>query len=43
MEGFKNYYRIRMGDYRVGIELENSTTIRIIIVEHRKNIYKVFP
>ncbi|HEY5326903.1 MAG TPA: type II toxin-antitoxin system RelE/ParE family toxin [Mucilaginibacter sp.] len=43
MQGFKTFYRIRIGDYRIGIELENPTTLRFIIVLHRKDIYKKFP
>ena len=41
--GFKNFYRIRLGDYRVGFELINKDTIRLIIVAHRKDIYNKFP
>ena len=39
---YKNYYRIRIGDYRLGIQLKNW----ILIIErflHRKDIYKFFP
>jgi len=43
LTGFANYYRIRIGDYRVGIELNDKTTIRFIIIAHRKDIYKIFP
>ena len=43
MEGFKGFYRIRIGDYRLGFELENARTVRLIIIAHRKDIYKVFP
>ena len=43
MHGFKNFYRIRVGDYRIGIELESSSSLRFIIVLHRKDIYKKFP
>ena len=43
MEGFKNFYRIRVGDYRVGVELEDDSTLRFIIVADRKDIYKKFP
>ena len=43
MQGFKTFYRIRIGDYRIGIELENATTLRFIIVLHRTDIYKKFP
>jgi len=43
MQGFKTFYRIRIGDYRIGIELENPETLRFIIILHRKDIYKKFP
>jgi mRNA interferase RelE/StbE len=43
MQGFKTFYRIRVGDYRVGIELEDSSTVRLIVALHRKDIYKKFP
>lgn len=43
LSGFSNYYRIRIGDYRVGIELINKTKVRFIIIAHRKEIYKIFP
>ncbi len=43
MEGHKKFYRIRIGDYRIGIELEEDTTLRFIIIADRKEIYKKFP
>ena len=43
LSGFKNYFRIRIGDYRLGIEKINDDTIRLIVVAHRKDIYKLFP
>jgi len=43
LTGFKNYYRTRIGDYRLGFELINSTTIRLVIFAHRKDIYRGFP
>ena len=43
LTGFQTYYRIRIGDYRVGIEKINDKTIRLIAVAHRKDIYKIFP
>jgi mRNA interferase RelE/StbE len=38
----KVYYRIRIGDYRLGLRLENNivTLIRFL---HRKDIYRYFP
>jgi mRNA interferase RelE/StbE len=43
LSGYSNYYRIRIGNYRIGIELMNHDTIRFIIVADRKDIYKHFP
>jgi len=42
MEGFKTFYRIRIGDYRIGLELKKDT-IWFITVANRKDIYKTFP
>jgi mRNA interferase RelE/StbE len=42
IKGYTNFYKIRFGDYRVGIKLEDN----IIIFErvlHRKDIYRYFP
>ena len=43
LSGYKSYYRIRLGDYRLGFEEINSNTIRIIILVHRKDFYRKFP
>ena len=42
MEGFKTFYRIRIGDYRIGIELKKDV-LWFITVANRKDIYKNFP
>lgn len=39
MTGYKNYYKIRFGDYRVGFHFENET-ITFERVLHRKEIYR---
>ena len=43
LAGHKTYYRIRIGDYRMGFELIEQHTIRLILIAHRKDIYKSFP
>ena len=43
LSGYKNYYRLRSGDYRLGLELINQKTIRFIVIAHRKDIYNIFP
>ncbi len=40
--GHSDFFRIRIGDYRVGIHIaENS--IQMLRVLHRKEIYRFFP
>lgn len=43
LTGYPRYYRIKIGDYRLGYEKINKETIRLIIIEHRKDIYRKFP
>ena len=43
MQGFQTFYRVRLGDYRVGVELQEDNSILFILVAHRKEIYKYFP
>jgi mRNA interferase RelE/StbE len=42
LSGFKNAYRIRMGEYRIGFVFENGT-VELVRVLGRKEIYKYFP
>ncbi len=42
MTGYKNYFKIRFGNYRVGIKKENDYII-VETVKHRREIYKFFP
>jgi len=42
LKGFKNHYRIRLGDYRAGLFIKDNTA-EFIRLLHRKDIYKRFP
>lgn len=42
LAGYKNAYRIRTGEYRIGFILENNTVI-FSAFNNRKDIYKYFP
>ena len=42
LKGFKNAYRIRIGDYRVGILIDKDTLVFVRFL-HRKEVYKYFP
>lgn len=42
LKGYHIYYRVRFGDYRVGVRYENETLVFERVL-HRKDIYKFFP
>jgi mRNA interferase RelE/StbE len=42
LTGYKNCFRIRMGDYRIGIVVDSNRVI-FAAFDHRSDIYKYFP
>lgn len=42
MRGHATFYRLRLGDYRIGIEVVKDAVIFVRIL-HRKDIYRYFP
>lgn len=42
LSGHKSAYRVRIGDYRIGIFVEGDK-VQFARVIHRKDIYKLFP
>jgi mRNA interferase RelE/StbE len=42
LKGSNHFYRIRIGDYRIGLEIIDETADFIRFL-HRKDIYKYFP
>ena len=42
LTGFESHYRIRVGDYRIGLKVE-GVTVFFAAFSHRKDIYKRFP
>jgi mRNA interferase RelE/StbE len=38
--GYRNHYRLRVGDFRILFELEKPRTIRVHGVLHRRKAYK---
>ncbi len=42
MRGYSNRYRIRIGDYRVGIEVDGDI-IEVFRALHRREFYRYFP
>jgi len=42
IEGYQKYYRIKLGDYSLGIKVTKNR-IELIRFLHRKDIYRRFP
>ena len=42
MKGYPNRYRIRLGNYRVGIEVHGDT-VEVMRVLHQREFYRYFP
>jgi mRNA interferase RelE/StbE len=42
LRGGENYFRIKIGDYRIGLIIEQDTIIFVRFL-HRKDIYRYFP
>jgi mRNA interferase RelE/StbE len=42
MKGYSEQYRIRIGDYRVGIAVRENS-IEVMRVLHRREFYRYFP
>ena len=43
IRGYSEYYRIRVGIYRIGCKLESGKRIIFYRVKSRNDIYKIFP
>ena len=42
MKGYAGRYRIRVGDYRVGVQM-NGNSLELMRVLHRREFYRYFP
>lgn len=42
LKGFKEFYRVRIGDFRIGVAVKGEV-IEFIRVLNRKEIYRYFP
>lgn len=42
MRGAANCWRIRIGDYRIGLEVRASTA-EFVRIRHRRDVYRFFP
>jgi mRNA interferase RelE/StbE len=43
LQGYKSYYRIRVGSYRIGFMLIDKSTVEFIVAASRDEIYRIFP
>lgn len=42
MKGYDGFYKVRFGNYRLGLVIENEI-VTVKTVMHRREIYKFFP
>jgi len=42
MKGYDGFYKVRFGNYRLGLVIENEIIV-VKTVMHRREIYKFFP
>jgi len=42
LKGYKIYYRIKVGNYRIGVTIE-SNIVTFVVFMYRRDIYKFFP
>jgi mRNA interferase RelE/StbE len=42
MKGYDGFYKVRFGNYRLGLVIENEI-VAVKTVVHRREIYKFFP
>ena len=44
MKGYKDKYKIRVGDYRIGLTIDKQQKLIICHrIAHRREIYQIFP
>ncbi len=43
IKGYSTFYRIKIGDYRLGVELVSGKEVILLRLLHRKDIYRYFP
>lgn len=42
LKGYKTFYRIKFGSYRIGLEISNKKAV-FVTYGHRKDFYRYFP
>ena len=43
MQGHKGFYKVRFGAYRLGLRAEGAVSLEVMVVAHRREIYRLFP
>ena len=43
IEGYKSYYRVKIGEYRLGMDAVSEREVVFLRFLHRKDIYRYFP
>ncbi len=44
LKGYRNFYKVRFGDYRLGLQIDGRRKIiHLLRIMHRRDIYRHFP
>jgi len=43
IQGHKGFYKVRFGAYRLGLRAEGAGFLEVMVVAHRREIYRLFP
>ena len=43
MQGHRGFYKVRFGAYRLGLRAEGADSLEVMVIAHRREIYRLFP
>jgi len=43
MQGHQGFYKVRFGAYRLGLRTDAAGYLEVVVIAHRREIYRLFP
>ena len=43
IQGHKGFYKVRFGVYRLGLRADAAGYLEVVVIAHRREIYRLFP
>ena len=43
MQGHRGFYKVRFGAYRLGLRAAGADSLEVMVIAHRREIYRLFP